>query len=72
MLKEQTIVFSSCYGIIDGRHDYEVAIDLMASRKVNLNPMVTHIYPLHQIQQGFATAYDKTTGSIKVQIHQEA
>ena len=72
MLKEQTIIFSSCYGIIDGRHDYEVAIDLMASRKVDLKPMVTHIYTLDEIQQGFATAYDKTTGSVKVQIHQEA
>ena len=70
MLKEQTIIFSSCYGIIDGRHDYEVAIDLMASGRVDLKPMVTHIYPLDDIQKGFATAYDKTTGSVKVQIHQ--
>ncbi len=70
MLKEQTIVFSSCYGIIDGRHDYEVAIDLMANGKVDLKPMVTHIYSLDDIQVGFATAYDKTTGSVKVQIHQ--
>ena len=69
MLKEQTIVFSSCYGIINGRHDYEVAIDLMASGRVDLKPMVTHIYSLDDIQQGFTTAYDKMTGSVKVQIH---
>lgn len=70
MLKEQTIVFSSCYGIMDGRHDYEVAIDLMASGRVDLKPMVTHIYSLEDIQAGFDTAYDKATGSVKVQIHQ--
>lgn len=70
MLKEQTIVFSSCYGIIDGRHDYEVAIDLMATGRVDLTPMVTHKYSLDEIQKGFDTAYDKTTGSVKVQIHQ--
>ena len=57
-------------GIINGKHDYEVAIDLMASGKVDLEPMVTHIYSLDEIQKGFATAYDKTTGSVKVQIHQ--
>ena len=42
----------------------------MASGSVDLKPMVTHIYTLDDIQQGFATAYDKTTGSVKVQIHQ--
>ena len=68
MLKEQTIYFSSCYGILDGKHDYEVAIDLMSSGKSPIKEMVTHRYSLDDIQKGFETAYDKTTGSIKVQI----
>ena len=70
LLKEQSIVFSSCYSVLDGRHDYEVAIDLIASGRTPLEQMVTHRYPLAQIQQGFDTAYDKTSGSIKVQIHE--
>ena len=70
MLKEQTIVFSSCYGILDGRHDYEVAIEMMASGKVPLSKMVTHRVSLDDIQKGFETAYDKSTGSIKVQVLQ--
>ncbi|MDP6402837.1 MAG: zinc-binding dehydrogenase [SAR202 cluster bacterium] len=70
LLKEQSIVFSSCYSVIDGRHDYEVAIDLLDSCREQLEQMVTHRYPLERIQDGFDTAYDKTTGSIKVQIHQ--
>ncbi len=69
--KEQSIVFAICYSVLNGRHDYEAAIDLMASGKVRLEQMVTHQYPLEQIQTGFDTAYDKTTGSIKVQIHQD-
>ena len=72
LLKEQSILFSSCYGILNGQHDYELAIDMMDSGRSALQPMVTHVYPLDDIQQGFDTAYDKTTGSIKVQIHQEA
>jgi threonine dehydrogenase-like Zn-dependent dehydrogenase len=70
MLKEQTIVFSSCYGILDGRHDYEVAIEMMSSGKVPLSKMVTHRVSLDDIQKGFETAYDKSTGSIKVQVLQ--
>jgi threonine dehydrogenase-like Zn-dependent dehydrogenase len=70
LLKEQTIVFSSCYSIIDGSHDYEVAIELMASGKTPLKQMVTHKFPLEQIQRAFDTAYNKGTGSVKVQIHQ--
>lgn len=70
LLREQSIIFSSCYGIINGYHDYEVAIELMATGRVFLDQMVTHRYPLSNIQDAFATAYDKATGSIKVQIHQ--
>jgi len=70
LLKEQSIVFSSCYSVLDGRHDYEIAIDLMASDRVQLEQIVTHRLPLEDIQKGFDTAYDKSTGSIKVQIHQ--
>ena len=68
LLKEQSFIFSSCYGVLDGRHDFEIAIDLMASGKVPLKQMVTHRFPLEEIQRGFETAYDKPTGSIKVQL----
>ncbi len=70
LLKEQSIIFSSCYSIMHGQHDYEVAIDMLASGRVPLEQIVTHKFPLEEIAQGFDTAYDKTTGSIKVQIHQ--
>jgi threonine dehydrogenase-like Zn-dependent dehydrogenase len=68
LLEEQSIIFSSCYSIMDGRHDFELAIDMMASGRVQLKQIVTHKYPLEQIGKGFETAYDKSTGSIKVQI----
>jgi L-iditol 2-dehydrogenase len=70
MLKEQSIIFSACYSILDGRHDYEIAIDLMASGQVPLKRIITHRFPLEDIQKGFDAAQDKATGSIKVQIHQ--
>ncbi len=70
LLKEQSIIFSSCYSILNGQHDYELAIDMLSSGKAPLKQLVTHAFPLEEIHQGFSTAYDKTTGSIKVQIHQ--
>ena len=68
LLSEQSIIFSSCYSILDGRHDYELAIDLMASGRAPLKQMVTHKFPLVDTQKGFDTAYDKSTGSVKVQL----
>ena len=71
LLKEQSMIFSSCYGILNGYHDYEMAINMLANESNGLSNIVTHKYSLEDIQQGFECAYDKTTGSIKVQIHQE-
>ena len=68
-VKALTVFHSNCYSILDCRHDYEVAIELMASGRAELKQMVTHKFPLEDIQRGFETAYDKTTGSVKVQIH---
>lgn len=71
VFKELSIIFSSCYSVIGGRHDYEVAIDMLDSGRTQIDQMVTHQYPLEHIQTGFDTAHDKTTGSIKVQIRQD-
>jgi threonine dehydrogenase-like Zn-dependent dehydrogenase len=68
MLKEASLLLASCYGIVDGRHDYEVAIDLLASGKSPFREIVTHTFPLTRIDEAFAAAYDKTSGSIKVHV----
>ena len=70
LIKEQSIIFSSCYSLLDGKHDYEIAIDQLNSKRINMEQMVTHRFSLQEINEGFQTAYDKSTGSIKVQIHQ--
>ncbi len=70
LIKEHSIVFSVVYDVIDGRHDYEIAIDLMAQGRAPLKQIVTHKVSLDDIQKGLNTAYDKSTGSIKVQVYQ--
>ena len=66
LIGEQELVFPNCYSISDGRHDFDVAMDIIASRRFPFRDMVTHIYALEQAQQALETAYDKSTGSIKV------
>jgi len=52
---------------IIGRHDYEIAIELLGSGTALLKDVVTHSFPLAQIQEALRTAVDKRTGAIKVQ-----
>lgn len=64
--RELRLIGSNCYGLIDGRSDFTLAIDLLASGKVDPAPLVTHRVPLASIQEAFETALDKSTGAIKV------
>jgi len=68
LLDEILLVSVTCYGVVDGRHDYEVAIDMLAGGHTRYSEIVTHTFPLEDIQKGFYTAADKTTGSLKVHL----
>ncbi len=68
ILREVSITFPLCYGVIDGRHDFEVAIELIASGRVRTDGLVTHRFPLEQAAAAFRTAADKSSGSLKVHI----
>ena len=57
-----------CYSVLDGRHDYEIAMELLATRRVPLKDMVTHSFALSEMQEALRTAGDKRTGAIKVQV----
>ena len=68
VLREVSITFPICYGVIDGRHDFEVAIEIIASGRVTIDGLVTHRFPLEQAAAAFQTAADKSSGSLKVHI----
>jgi threonine dehydrogenase-like Zn-dependent dehydrogenase len=49
------------------RNAFREAADLIASRAVSLEPLLTHVYPLAEYRTALATAMDKkASGSIKV------
>jgi L-iditol 2-dehydrogenase len=66
--KEVGLIFAVCYSIIDERHDFDVALDILGAGQLPLRDLVTHTFALDQAQQALETAYDKGTGCVKVQM----
>jgi len=68
LAREVWATFPVCYGVIDGRHDYDVAIQLIAEGRAPVERLVTHRFALEAAPEGFRTAADKSTGSVKVHL----
>ncbi len=71
--REATVVGSNCYGAVGLKRDFEVAVELIAAGRANVMRLVTHRFPLNQVQQAYEVSADKTTGVIKalVQVRPE-
>ena len=48
LTREVWMTFPACYGVIDGRHDYEVAIELIASGRAPVDRLVTSRFALEE------------------------
>lgn len=68
---EVSIIGSNCYGYSGMETDFEAAIDLIDTGKIDATKLVTHYYPLEDIQEAFRVSADKTSGAIKVHVIQE-
>jgi threonine dehydrogenase-like Zn-dependent dehydrogenase len=66
--KEVTLVGSNCYGRCGSRTDFAVAVDLLRTNLEQLASLVTHRFSLDQVNEAFATAARKNSGSVKVHI----
>lgn len=66
--KELTLAASNCYGRECHQSDFSIAVSLVAHHRDRLEPLVTHRFKLDEVARAFATAADKTTHSIKVQV----
>lgn len=49
-----------------GRGQYERSLELVRSGRIDLEPMVTHRFPLSEVAEAFETAASKAGGAIKV------
>lgn len=50
-------------------HSYPTALDMVASGKVDVKPLITHHYKLEETLKAFETAKTGEGGAIKVMIH---
>ena len=66
--KEVTLTGSNCYARCGARTDFDIAIDLLRKHRGELDALVTHRFPLDEVNRAFSTATDKSSGSIKVHI----
>jgi 2-desacetyl-2-hydroxyethyl bacteriochlorophyllide A dehydrogenase len=64
---EATIRWSNSYGRCGGRPEFEIALELLASGRVDAAALITHRFPLRQIETAFRAMVDKAaTHAVKV------
>ncbi|GJQ69295.1 hypothetical protein Trydic_g6429 [Trypoxylus dichotomus] len=56
-------------GVFRYCNDYPTSLDLIATGKINVKPLITHHYTLEQTLEAFETAKTGTGNPIKVMIH---
>lgn len=66
VLKEITYRFSLTYAQNGVRTDFAYTVELMGTRKVPMQDLISHVFPLERISEAFEVAADKTTGAMKV------
>ncbi len=67
---EAIITGSNCYAYSGMETDFQIAIDLLASSRVEASRIVTHRLPFSEVAAAFEIAADKASGSVKVQLQQ--
>lgn len=68
-LKELTLAASNCYSREADQGDFLLGTELATEHADLIQPLVTHVFSIDEVDKAFATAEDKSTRSIKVQIH---
>jgi 2-desacetyl-2-hydroxyethyl bacteriochlorophyllide A dehydrogenase len=67
MRKEVDLRWINSYSTWDGVREFQIALDLLATGRVNARALITHRVPLDRVADGFALANDKARSSaIKV------
>jgi len=73
LFKEVHLLAANSYSRTGVKRDYQIAVDLLASGKVDHEFVITHRFPLESWREAIATAFDKkNTGCLRaVIIHED-
>lgn len=67
--KEVRLVGSMVYNRPAGAAaDFDIALECLSNRAASMRRLVTHTFPLGDVQQAFDTAADKASGAVKVML----
>lgn len=66
---EATIIGSNCYAYSGPRTDFDAAIELIASGRVDPTLLVTHRFSMDDITEAFAISDDKGSGVVKAHLY---
>lgn len=65
--RELTVTWAFCYGRREGEKEFQIAVNLMGTGKLDPMPLITHRFPLDEIGKAFAVADGREAhGSVKV------
>lgn len=64
--RELLVTGSNCYARTDEKTDFQWAMELIREGAVEPEKLVTHTFPLEEVEEAFRTADDKETGAVKV------
>ena len=65
----QSLIFPICYNLIDGKHDFEIAIDLFNKNKVDLSKLITRVFKFSEIESAFLHTAEEREKVIKVHLN---
>lgn len=66
ILKDVTYRFCLTYGQHGVKTDFAYTVELMGTRRVPMQDLISHVFPLERISEAFEVAADKTRGAMKV------
>ena len=69
MQRELAVRWSNSFSTWRGQSEWETALNLLSTGRLNPEPIITHHFPLDRIADAFAAADDKrSSGAIRVMV----
>ena len=65
----QSLIFPICYNLIDGKHDFEIAIDLFNKNNIDLSKLITSVFKFSEIESAFLHTAEEREKVIKVHLN---